>query len=175
MKELEFNQEMMDSATKWSEDTLGKFIKKNTIMKGINASAGAFAGRLGEIALSKYFDVGIEDKKDYDLIVDGKKLEVKTKQRAVKPRPDYIVQVASTSRHQQPDSYAFLTLEYEDRNSGGVYLKPKRLWLCGFKSAKDYFEQAELWPKGYVDPKMPSYVTKRDMYVMAIEDLDDRL
>ena len=33
MIELKFNQEMMDTATKWSEDTLGKFIKKNTIMQ----------------------------------------------------------------------------------------------------------------------------------------------
>ena len=173
MRELEFDEEMMDTAMEWSKSHVKKF--HHNILNGKAQVMGSFAGRLGELALSKYLGTDIADNKDYDMVVDGKKLEVKTKQRAVKPRPDYIVQVAVYSKHQRPDAYAFLSLQYGDRDSGGKYVDPQHLWLCGFKTTEDYFSESELWPKGYVDPNMPSYTTRSDMHVLTIDKLDERL
>ena len=166
MIELPFDKRMIREATEWAENLGGIY---NSITKG----DGNYAGRLGELALAKHLGVEVEDRKDYDIIYDGKKVEVKTKRRAVKPKPEYTVNVAATSKHQKPDSYAFLSLEYTDRDSGGNYSDLLHIWLCGYKSAEQFFEEAEFWPKGTPDP--PFFKTHRDMYVLTIGELDDRV
>ena len=166
MLQLPFDDKMIGQASLWAAD-IGRI--KNSITRG----RGNYAGRLGELALAKHLGVEVEDSKDYDIIHDGKKIEVKTKRRAVKPQPDYTVNIAATSLHQKPDAYAFLSLEYLDRDSAGNYSDLLNVWLCGYKSAEQFFEEAEFWPKGTPDP--PSFKTHRDMYVMKIGELDERL
>ena len=166
MQSLKFNQKMIGQASLWAAD-IGSI--KNSITKG----RGNYAGRLGELALAKHLSVEVEDHKDYDLIYNDSKVEVKTKRRATKPKPNYTVNIAATSKHQKPDKYAFLSLEYADRDSGGNYSDLQYIWLCGYKSAEQFFEEAEFWPKGTPDP--PFFKTHRDMYVMKIEELDERL
>ena len=166
MESLKFNHKMIGQATLWAHD-IGSI--KNSITRG----RGNYAGRLGELALAKHLGVEVEDSKDYDIIYEGKKIEVKTKRRAVKPQPDYTVNIAATSLHQKPDTYAFLSLEYLDRDSAGHYSDLLNVWLCGYKDANQFFEEAEFWPKGTPDP--PSFKTHRDMYVMKIGELDERL
>ena len=166
MQSLKFNQKMIDQASQWANDLGGI---KNSITKG----DGNYAGRLGELALAKHLNVGVEDHKDYDLIYNDLRVEVKTKRRATKPKPNYTVNIASTSRHQKPDSYAFLSLEYSDRDSAGHYSDLLKIWLCGYKDADQFFEEAEFWLKGTTDP--PFCTAHRDMYVMKIGELDERL
>ena len=166
MQSLKFNQKMIGQASLWAAD-IGRI--KNSITKG----KGNYAGRLGELALAKHLGVEVEDSKDYDIIHDGKKIEVKTKRRAVAPQPDYTVNIAATSLHQKPDIYAFLSMEYLDRDSGGNYNDLLNIWLCGYKNAEQFFEEASFWPKGTPDP--PAFKTHRDMYVMKIKDLDNKL
>ena len=166
MLQLPFDNEMIRAATDWAENLGGIY---NSITKG----DGNYAGRLGELALAKHLGVEVKDHKDYDLIYNDSKVEVKTKRRATKPKPNYTVNIASTSKHQKPDTYAFLSVEYSDRDSGGNYSDLLKIWLSGYKSADQFFEEAEFWPKGTPDP--PFFKTHRDMYVMKIEELDERL
>jgi len=166
MQSLKFNQKMIDQASQWADDLGGI---KNSITNG----GGNYAGRLGELALAKHLGVGVMDHKDYDLIYNGKRVEVKTKRRATKPKSNYTVNVAYTSIHQKPDKYAFLSLEYSDRDSGGNYSDLQHIWLCGYKSAEQFFEESEFWPKGTPDP--PFFKTHRDMYVLTIGELDEHI
>ena len=166
MQSLKFNQKMIGQASLWAAD-IGRI--KNSITKG----DGNYVGRLGELALAKHLGVEVEDHKDYDLIYNDSKVEVKTKRRATKPKSNYTVNIASTSRHQKPDTYAFLSVEYSDRDSGGNYSDLLKIWLCGYKSAEQFFEEAEFWPKGTPDP--PFFKAHSDMYVMKIGELDERL
>ena len=166
MLQLPFDNEMIRAATDWAENLGGIY---NSITKG----DGNYAGRLGELALAKHLGVEVKDHKDYDLIYNGERVEVKTKRRATKPKSNYTVNVAYTSIHQKPDKYAFLSLEYADRDSGGNYSDLQYIWLCGYKSAEQFFEEAEFWPKGTPDP--PFFKTHRDMYVLTIGELDDRV
>ena len=166
MLQLPFDNEMIRAATEWAENLGGIY---NSITRG----DGNYAGRLGELALAKHLGVEVEDHKDYDLIYNNSKVEVKTKRRATKPKQNYTVNIASTSRHQKPDSYAFLSLEYSDRDSAGRYSDLLKIWLCGYKDADQFFEEAEFWPKGTTDP--PFFTAHRDMYVMKIGELDERL
>tara|TARA_B100001013_G_scaffold326096_1_gene238499 strand:- start:91 stop:591 length:501 start_codon:yes stop_codon:yes gene_type:complete len=166
VRELPFDDKIIREATEWAENLGGIY---NSITRG----DGNFAGRFGELVLAKHLGVEVEDHKDYDLIYNDSKVEVKTKRRATKPKPNYTVNIASTSRHQKPDTYAFLSVEYSDRDSGGNYSDLLKIWLCGYKSADQFFEEAEFWPKGTPDP--PFFKTHRDMYVMKIGELDERL
>ena len=166
MLQLPFDNKMIREATDWAENLGGIY---NSITKG----DGNYAGRLGELALAKHLGVEVEDHKDYDLIYNDSKVEVKTKRRAPKPKSNYTVNIAATSKHQKPDKYAFLSLEYADRDSGGNYSDLRYIWLCGYKSSEQFFEEAEFWPKGTPDP--PFFKTHRDMYVLTIGELDDRV
>ena len=168
MQSLKFNQKMIDQASQWASDLGGI---KNSITKG----GGNFAGRMGELALAKHLGLEVSDRKDYDMIFDGRKIEVKTKRRSVKPKPDYVVNVAATSEHQRPDIYAFVSLQYADRDSGANYTGLEHIWLCGYKNANQFWDECEFWPKGFPDPKMPSWKSHVDMHVMHIKDLDERL
>ena len=166
MQSLKFNQKMIGQASQWANDLGGI---KNSITRG----DGNYAGRLGELALAKHLSVEVEDHKDYDLIYNGEMVEVKTKRRATKPKSNYTVNIAATSKHQKPDKYAFLSIEYADRDSGGNYSDLQYIWLCGYKSAEQFFEEAEFWPKGTPDP--PFFKTHRDMYVLTNGELDERI
>ena len=166
MLQLPFDNKMIREATDWAENLGG-------INNSITRGDGNYAGRLGELALAKHLGVEVEDHKDYDLIYNGEMVEVKTKRRATKPKSNYTVNIAATSKHQKPDKYAFLSIEYADRDRGGNYSDLQYIWLCGYKSAEQFFEEAEFWPKGTPDP--PSFKTHRDMYVMKIWELDERL
>ena len=79
MKQLEYNQKMIEKAQDWAK-YLGSI--NNSITKG----AGNLAGRLGELALANHLGVCVEDDKDYDLWYNGEKVEVKTKRRNVPPQ-----------------------------------------------------------------------------------------
>tara|TARA_R110000824_G_scaffold87254_2_gene215173 strand:+ start:775 stop:1299 length:525 start_codon:yes stop_codon:yes gene_type:complete len=171
VKELTFDKSMIEEAQEWA-DNLGAI--KNSITKG----KGNYVGRLGELALAKHIGAGeAQDQSGYDLIFNGKKIEVKTKRRAVPPRENYIVNLAKTSRHQRPDIYAFLSAQFESQKSG-QYKNLEKLWLCGYKSSEDYFNESTFYAKGDIDPgwkptpQRKHYRFSADCYVMNISDLD---
>ena len=134
MRELPFDDKIIREATEWAENLGGIY---NSITRG----DGNFAGRFGELVLAKHLGVKkVEDHKDYDLIYNDLRVEEKTKRRATTPKSNYTDNIASTSRHQKPDTYAFLSLEYSDRDGGGNYSDLLKIWLCGYKSADQFFD-----------------------------------
>ena len=166
MEELLFDKSMIEEAQEWA-DNLGSI--KNSITKG----KGNYVGRLGELALAKHIGAGeAQDQSGYDLVFKGKKIEVKTKRRAVPPRESYLVNIAETSKHQSPDIYAFISSQFNTHKKG-KYTGLEKLWLCGYKSSEDYFDQATFYSKGDKDPDMPLYKFSASCYVMRVRDLDN--
>ena len=175
MQSIKFNQEMIDQALQWANDLGGI---KNSITNG----RGNLAGRLGEIALANRLGVKLADEKDYDMVYNGEKIEVKTKRRTVPPKGFYDVSVAKTSTHQHPDRYVFISMEFEDsgyygkpaqglsRRGGKWYKNLKGIWLCGDMSAKEFFQRAKLWQKGATD-ESNGFSTLVDMYNLRIDQL----
>ena len=144
----------------------------NSILEG----RGNASGYMGEEALAAYLGAKIvsDEQYGYDLVVGGRNLEVKTKQRTVPPKDDYDVSIAATSRHQKPDLYAFLSLQFD--RSGSVdgkrrYGGLENIWLLGYKRPEDYFRDAELWMPGDVDPHN-NFETHRQMYNLPVYKLD---
>ena len=167
MKQLEYNQKMIEKAQDWAK-YLGSI--NNSITKG----GGNLAGRLGELALANYLGVCVEDHKDYDMIYKGEKIEVKTKRRTVPPQYSYDVSVAATSAHQKPDRYAFISIEFEGKTATGFYHKVKSIWLVGDMAADKYFNLSTEWNRGDED-ESNGFVTLVDMFNMRIGDLDNGL
>ena len=138
------------------------------------------AGYLAEIALADDLqcnniscDEGSE-KYNYDLIKDGLKIDVKTKRRTVDPRPSYAVSIAETSKHQETDTYAFISITFREKRGkgcGATYHGLTSIWLCGFMPKKEYFEQAEFWKKGDVDPSN-GFRVHADMYNLPMSSLN---
>jgi len=163
---------MIDEAVKKAEE-LG------SINNSITSGRGNLAGYLAEIALTKYLgckniscDKG-RDKYDYDLIKDGRKIDVKTKRRTVDPKPFFEVSIAGTSKHQKTDTYAFISITFKEKRGMGSkaqYYGVESIWLCGFMSKEDYFDKAIFWKKGVVDPSN-GFKVHADMYNMPISSL----
>jgi len=163
MKEIPWDWTMVKSSLRWGHD-LGKI--NNSITKG----KGNVAGRLGELAFASYVGATVEDEKDFDLILEGEKIEVKTKRRTVAPKGGYEVSVASTSLHQNPDRYVFISIQF-NRKVGFDYYGLKSIWLCGDMSAKEYIKKSWVWKKGETD-ESNKFVTLVDMHNMRIDKLD---
>jgi hypothetical protein len=176
MIKLDFDQSMIDEAVKKAEE-LG------SINNSITSGRGNLAGYLAEIALTKHLgckniscDKG-RDKYDYDLIKNGRKIDVKTKRRTVDPKPFFEVSIAGTSKHQKTDTYAFISITFKEKRGMGSqtqYYGVESIWLCGFMSKEDYFDKAIFWKKGAVDPSN-GFKVHADMYNMPISSLGESI
>jgi len=163
VKELPFNNQLIQQAQKWAEE-LGEL--NNSITKG----RGNLAGRVGELAFARYLGVVLLDMKDYDLTYKGEKLEVKTKRRTATPLPHYDVSIPATSTHQRPDRYVFISLEFERKRERSYYGLQK-IWLVGDIGADEYFKKAHKYTKG-VYTGSNRFLTLADMWNMPISNLD---
>jgi len=169
MKRIPFTKEMIARARARAKE-MGSI--KNSITKG----GGNVAGFLGEEAFCAYTGASAIGSKDHDVVLNNERIEVKTKRRTVAPEPNYDVSVANTSTHQNPDKYAFISLEFGEtitkRNGQKAYKDLKNVWYVGSKDAEEYFKEAAKWDKGDVD-KSNDFTTLQDMYNLPISELEE--
>ena len=172
MIKLPFDDAMIERAREKAM-SLGSI--NNSILRG----GGNIAGYLGEEALAPYVNADIVsnnrglDKYNHDLLLEcGHRLEVKTKRRTVSPRPHYDVSIAETSKHQKPDLYGFISLEFDrcTKSHPKKYYGLKNVWLCGFMSSYEYWERAKLWESGKID-RTNNFKTHVNMYNLPIGEL----
>lgn len=150
--------------------------------RSLTRGRGNVAGCLAEISLAEFLkaDRVSNEKKEfynYDLLKDKQKIEVKTKRRTKDPMSHYEVSIATTSLHQQPDVYAFVSITFgnkKGRGLGAVYTGIKAVWLCGFISREEFFDKAKFIPKGRFDTSN-GFRAHHDMYNLPITDLYDDL
>jgi hypothetical protein len=147
----------------------------------ITAGTGAAAGYLGEEIVAAYLGAEIVSsgagtaKYDHDLVLDGVRIEVKTKRRTVPPMPHYTVSIAETSLHQRPDVYVFVSLQFARSvklETGTQYFGLQDAWLLGRKTPCDFLEQATKWNPGDVD-QSNDFTAHVAMYNLPIEHLDE--
>ena len=161
--EVPFTDKMVKSA-KAKAKNLGKI--NNSILKG----KGNLAGYLGEEIVASYIKAKIisndegEEKYNHDLVKGKKKIDVKTKRRTVPPRDFYDASVAKTSRHQNPDLYIFVSIQFKGS-------KPVKAWICGQKESKEYFEKSTFYAKGDTDPSN-GWKDSTDCYNLPYKNLD---
>jgi len=147
----------------------------------ITNGASQLYGAIGEVMILKFYKNRLssltedqfnslivdESSYDWDLIINDKTIEVKTKKINVTPKEEYVVSVASSNSDQKCDYYYF-TMVHDDCTKG---------WLLGFISKEDFFNKAVLCKKGEIDPlsKRKGFLVKADCYSLRISDITTRI
>ena len=132
----------------------------NSILRG----RGNMSGFIGEQVALSILGGEWENTYDYDMKVDNVRVDVKTKQTSVKPKPYYECSIAKFNTKQDCDAYAFVRV----LNDFSV------AWFLGVLTKKDYFDKATFLQKGDVDPSN-NYTVKADCYNVRIDDLREKL
>lgn len=134
---------------------------KDSIMKGSSDIYGA----LGEIIVQDYFkkvgkNVDHTGNYDYDMLIDDKKVEVKTK-KVFKLNTEYVLASVSAHNIRQKCDFYFFCQVSSDKSTG---------WLLGYKSKMDFLKEAFFIGKGEEDDD--GFIFKGDCYNLRIKDLN---
>ena len=125
----------------------------NSIRKG----EGSLVAYIGEEVVKSVLNGNIKDTYDYDIIYQDIKVDVKTKERTVAPKPYYECSVADFNTKQECDEYAFVS----------VLDTLKEAWYLGKISKPDFYKKAVFHRKGEVDPAN-NFIFKADCYNIPI-------
>ena len=142
-------------------EELYKFkVLKNSIKKG----EGNIFGAIGEIMVNDYFigkgaNVDSNQTYDYDLIINGFKVDVKCKATNYEPKDYFNAVIPAYNPHQKCDFYFFTYVTYNF----------KICYLAGYKKKQDFFKESRLAKKGEIDAG--NWKFKADTYVLQIADL----
>lgn len=145
--------EIDDETRKRAAERLSAMRVYNLSHRGV---AGNIVGALGEVVLERWLerqDIAFEWLADthYDYRIAGETVEVKTKDRTVRPLPRYEASVPDYNvEHQRPDWYAFLSLQRQ-RGTGGLSAY-RWAYLVGISRAVDYHAAATRWDTDEIDP-----------------------
>ena len=153
MIEVDITDDMLIKARKKSVE-MGRL--HNSILRGRGNMSGFIGEQIGLHVLGGKWDNTF----DYDLIVNDKKVDVKTKQTSVKPLPHYECSIAKLNTNQKCDAYAFVRI-LNDFSKG---------WFLGVLTKNDYYDKATFLRKGDVDPSN-NYTVKADCYNVRIDEL----
>ena len=134
---------------------------KGSITKGKSNIFGA----LGEIVIYDLFkdrdaSVDFNSTYDYDLIINGYKIDIKTKRTTVIPKDYYLCSISSFNIKQRCDYYFFLRI---NENMEDCY-------LLGWKSKENFFNEAVFNKKGELD--INGWAFKDDCYNLKISSLN---
>lgn len=116
-------------------------------------------GAVGELIVSQYYSVGLSNTKDYDIILEGYKCDIKTKRCTSPPKDYYLVSVASLSLHQNCDLYVFVRV-LEDYS---------KAWILGYTSKENLLTNGVFKRKGELDVNGFTFVS--DCYNLKISEL----
>ena len=128
-------------------------ILNNSIRKG----EGSLVAYIGEEVVKNVLNGEIKDTYDYDIIYQNTKVDVKTKERTVAPKPYYECSVADFNTKQDCDEYAFVS----------VLDTLKEAWYLGKISKPDFYKKAVFHRKGELDPAN-NFTFKADCYNIPI-------
>lgn len=136
-------------------------------LKGsITGGGGNLYGILGEVVVADYFrqkgfSVEHNPTYDYDLIINGFKIDVKTKHTTVPPQPHYLCSISNHNTHQKCQFYFFCRI-----------LKDySRLYLLGYISPGEFYSKATFHHKGDPDPSNPNFKFRDDCYNLPVKQL----
>jgi len=137
---------------------------KNSVTKG----NGNIYGAIGEVVVADFLrsmgrNVDTNSTKDYDMIVDGFKFDIKTKSTGVVPRENFEVSVLAYNTKQKCDFYAFVS----------VFKDLSRAYILGFIQKNIYYSLARLLKAGVDSGDKNKWVPLHDNYQLKIYNLTD--
>jgi hypothetical protein len=123
---------------------------------------GKKVGSVGEIVFRDKFGGTLMPRLtyDYDILLNGKKLEIKAKTRSVVPKFFYSCTIQASSDHQMFDYLVFITVNKEHTIA----------YVEGYISREDFYKAAKLCPKGTRNNET-GFIYEEDNYVCLQRDL----
>lgn len=118
-----------------------------------------FTGYLGETIFEKLFSATRVNDYNYDYLLSGKRIDVKTK--ASQDMPELWQEVSNYphQKWQDTDYYAFMRVNYDFT----------RAWFLGIVSKEEFFDNAFLIKKGEKQPS--GLIPKTDSYNMTLDKI----
>jgi len=106
---------------------------------------------------------------DYDIVMEsGKKVDVKTKSCTSAPSGRYNASIAAYNTKQECDIYAFMRVEVDRETK----IPTGRAWYMGATLKQHFFEDADFFRKGDVDPESDfGWRFRADCYNLKYDDL----
>ena len=117
-------------------------------------------GAIGEVIVADSINADEISTYDYDLVKDGKRIDVKTKRCNTKPLPNYDCSVALHGTKQDCDAYVFVR----------ILTDMSKAWILGGISKQNFYKEATLYRKGDIDYNN-GYTFKADCYNLQISQL----
>lgn len=136
----------------------------NKLKNSITSGDGNIAGALGEVVVRDAFKGLQANTYDYDLILNSKTVDVKTKRFASwrTPNRDWNLNVSDYNAKQRCDYYCFVGVTYD---LSAVY-------IFGFITKEDFIRKSKFRRKGEVDPNGDGVWTfKCDCHNIQVRDL----
>jgi len=156
-REIAITEDMVERAHRLATD-FGQI--RNSIRDG----SGNLAGFLGEECFLAAYPKAVRvSGHHHDILLGGKRIEIKTKDRTVRPQPEFEVSIASYNTAQNPDYYVFVSL----LRHANVFFKG---FLCGFITPVEYFKSATFLREGQVDPSN-NFTVRANCYNLPISGL----
>ena len=123
-------------------------------------------GAIGEMVVAEYFaskglNVDFTSTYDYDLIIEGYKIDVKSKQTKVIPQDFYLCSISSFNTRQNCDFYFFTRVN--------KFLK--WCYILGYKRKLDFYSEATFSNKGDLD--INGWPFKGDCWNLKISGLSE--
>jgi len=144
-EEIELTDGCLNKAIEYSKDRVYK--------RSMRGEEGTYIGAIGEIVLVDYLKnhcMEVIDKREstrFDFFVNSKRVEVKTKDRTVAPKPFYECSVPLYNHsHQIPDWFYFISLYRE----GKVF---KKAYLLGGMTYQQLSQEGVKMNEGEVDER----------------------
>ena len=141
----------------------------NVLKGSVTEGKGNEVGALGEVIVWDQFKKITEyvGSYDYDMIIRGKKVDVKTKLQNFAPKPYHRANIFAYNIRQKCDYYCFVAI-LSDLSKG---------WIIGWKEKERFFKEAIFKKKGEVDNvgTNEGWVFKGDCYCLNNDQLDNKV
>ena len=129
-----------------------------------NITENRQAGCIGELACALYLGCDLEHNYEYDIVLNGWKIDVKTMKRKYDPQETWHCRLPITGHMQECDIYVFASVKY-DNHSFAPYVH-----LCGWAFKFEVLK----WPKvkkGDRWPEAEGKTEKSDAYKSTYANL----
>jgi hypothetical protein len=135
-----------------------------SLNKSITHGEGNVAGFIGELCVHNLIGGTHNPTVNYDIILNDKKYDVKTKRCTSVPLPNYECSIAAYNPNQECDYYIFTRVLSDYSNC----------WILGYISKKEYLDNARYCKKGEKDEKSSfGWRFKANCYNLEINKLND--
>lgn len=132
------------------------------LRNSITGGKATLHGLVGEELLAEFLHAEVKDTRDYDLLKNGIRLEVKTKRTTVVPQGFHEASIAEFNTRQDCDYYLF-TRMFKDFSGA---------WFLGVMPKYVYLHKARLLRAGTIDGSN-GFLVKADCWNLRVDELLD--